>query len=129
VSGSVHFVSLCSKPLASGGYVPAASIDATSPNVKVCPGAAAMSRRSNSIVALRRYVRATLGVAIIGAGVAAAAEIERGEVVMLDIDHAICRKAKLRLITRRARPLSPAASRLLATMRNRLASFGESARS
>jgi DNA-binding transcriptional LysR family regulator len=84
---------------------------------------------SSSIVALRRYVRTTQGVAIIGAGVAAASEMARGELVMLDIDHAICAKAKLRLITRRARPLSPAASRLLANIRNRLASFGMSTRS
>jgi DNA-binding transcriptional LysR family regulator len=81
---------------------------------------------SSSVAALRRYVRATHGVSIIGAGVAAAPEVARGEVVLLDIDHAICAKAKLRLITRRARPLSPAASHLLASMRNRLASFGVS---
>jgi DNA-binding transcriptional LysR family regulator len=81
---------------------------------------------SSSVAALRRYVRATHGVAILGAGVAAAAEVARGEAVMLDIDHAICAKAKLRLVTRRARPLSPAAGRLLANMRNRLASFGVS---
>jgi hypothetical protein len=47
---------------------------------------------------------------------------------MLDIDHTICSQAKLRLIARRARPLSPAASRLLANIRNRLASFGVSTR-
>ncbi|WP_346283666.1 LysR substrate-binding domain-containing protein [Bradyrhizobium sp. 187] len=79
---------------------------------------------SSSVVALRRYVRATQGVAILGSGVAAAPDVARGEVVMLDIDHTICAKAKLRLITRRARPLSPAAARLLSNMRNRLASFG-----
>jgi DNA-binding transcriptional LysR family regulator len=79
---------------------------------------------SSSVLALRRYVRATQGVAILGAGVAAATEVARGEVVMLDIDHAICAKAKLRLIARRARPLSPAAACLLSNMRSRLASFG-----
>ena len=47
----------------------------------------------------------------------------RGEVVWLDIDHAIRAKAKLKLITRHARPLPPAAGRLLANMRNRLASM------
>jgi DNA-binding transcriptional LysR family regulator len=83
---------------------------------------------SSSIAALRRYVKATHGVAIIGAGVAAAAEMARGELTMLDIDHPICSKAKLRLVARRARPLSPAASRLLANIRSRLASFGVSAR-
>jgi DNA-binding transcriptional LysR family regulator len=84
---------------------------------------------SSSIAALRRYVRTTQGVAILGSGVAAAPEIERGEAVMLDIDHAICSKAKLRLITRRARPLSPAAARLLTNIRSRLASFAVSTRS
>ena len=79
---------------------------------------------SSSVLALRRYVKATQGVAILGAGVAAAAEMARGELVMLDIDHTLCTKAKPRLITRRARPLSPAAGRLLANLRNRLASFG-----
>jgi len=37
---------------------------------------------SSSVAALRRYVRATHGVTILGAGVAAATEVARGEVVM-----------------------------------------------
>jgi DNA-binding transcriptional LysR family regulator len=82
---------------------------------------------STSVVALRRYVRTTLGVAIIGAGVAAADDVVGGELVMLPIAHPICAGAKLRLLVRRGRPLSAPAARLLADLRARLASFVGSA--
>lgn len=79
---------------------------------------------SSSVVALKRYVRSTNGIAIIGSGLAAVPEMETGELVLLDIAHELCSSAKLRLLVRRGRPLSPAAARLLASIKNKLAAFG-----
>jgi DNA-binding transcriptional LysR family regulator len=72
------------------------------------------SLTSNSLVALKRFVRSTDGVMFIGAGVAAAAEIRARQFVMLDIAHPLCDTAQLRLLVRRDRPLSTAAAQLLA---------------
>jgi DNA-binding transcriptional LysR family regulator len=79
---------------------------------------------SGSIVAMKQYVRSTNGIAFIGAGVAMASELVGGELMLLDLDHHLCRTAKLRLLARRGRPLPPAANRLLSEIRARLPSFG-----
>ncbi len=46
--------------------------------------------RSNSIVALKRFVRSTNGVAFFFAGAAATPELEAGQVALLDIAHPLC---------------------------------------
>ena len=77
------------------------------------------SLTSNSLVALKRFVRTTDGVTFIGAGVAAAPEVQAGELALLDIAHPLCQTAQLRLLVRRGRPLSPAATALLEGIRQR----------
>ncbi|QRF59508.1 LysR family transcriptional regulator [Variovorax sp. UC122_21] len=78
---------------------------------------------SNSVAGLKRFVRATDGVSFVGAGLAAAAEIEAGQLVALPLAHALCRKAKVRLVVRDGRPLSAAAAYLLEQIRERFSMF------
>ncbi|MET0540523.1 MAG: LysR substrate-binding domain-containing protein [Variovorax sp.] len=80
--------------------------------------------RSNSVMGLKRFVRSTDGVTFVGAGLAAAPEIEAGELVALDIAHPLCKSAQVRLIVRQGRPLSVAAGHLLAQIRTRFSVFG-----
>jgi len=80
--------------------------------------------RSNSIVALKRFVRSTDGATFFFAGAAAAPELEAGQVALLDIAHPLCAAAKLRLIVRQSRPLSPAATRMLMEIRRNIPGFG-----
>jgi DNA-binding transcriptional LysR family regulator len=79
--------------------------------------------RSNSVVGLKRFVRSTDGVTFIGAGLAAAPEIEAGHLVALDLAHPLCKKAKVRLIVRQGRPLSVAAGRLVEEIRRNFSVF------
>ena len=79
--------------------------------------------RSNSVMGLKRFVRATNGVTFIGAGLAAAPEIEAGHLVALDLSHTLCKTAKVRLIVRQGRPLPVAASRLLMEIRKNFSVF------
>lgn len=79
--------------------------------------------RSNSIVGLKRFVRSTNGVTFIGAGLAAAPEIEAGHLVALDLSHPLCKKAQVRLIVRQGRPLPVAASRLLKEIKDHFSVF------
>jgi DNA-binding transcriptional LysR family regulator len=69
---------------------------------------------SNSVAALKRFVRVTDGVTLIGAGLAAEPEIKAGQLVALDLAHPLCRSAQVALLVRQGRPLPTAASRLLA---------------
>ena len=85
------------------------------------------SLRSNSVAALKRFVRTTDGVTFVGAGLAAAAEIEAGHLVALELSHPLCRKAKVGLVVRQGRPLSVAAGRLLAEIRQNFSVFGGAA--
>jgi DNA-binding transcriptional LysR family regulator len=87
-------------------------------NVKLAP-----SFTSNSVAALKRFVLETDGVTLVGAGPAAAAEIKAGQLVALDLAHAVCRSARVALLTRRGRPLSAAASGLLADIRDGFSVF------
>lgn len=82
------------------------------------------SFRSNSVVGLKRFVRTTNGVALIGAGATTGSEIAAAKLVMLDVAHPLCETAKLRLLVRKTRPLSPAAGKLLADIRKKLPAFG-----
>jgi DNA-binding transcriptional LysR family regulator len=79
--------------------------------------------RSNSVVGLKRFVRSTDGVTIIGAGLAAAPEIEAGHLVALELAHPLCRSAQVKLVVRSGRPLSVAASRLLGEIRTGFSAF------
>jgi DNA-binding transcriptional LysR family regulator len=79
--------------------------------------------RSNSVMGLKRFVRSTNGVTFIGAGLAAAPEIEAGHLVALDLAHPLCRTAQVRLIVRQGRPLSVAASRLLTEIQENFSVF------
>jgi DNA-binding transcriptional LysR family regulator len=72
---------------------------------------------SNSVAALKRFVRATDGVALVGAGLAAEAEIRAGQLVALDVAHPLCRSAKVDLLVRMGRPLSAAGQGLLQEIR------------
>ena len=78
---------------------------------------------SNSVAALKRFVRTTDGVTLIGAGLAAEKEIKAGQLVALDLAHPLCRSAKVGLLARRGRPLSAAASGLLADIQSRFSVF------
>lgn len=79
--------------------------------------------RCNSVVGLKRFVRSTDGVTFIGAGLAAAPEIEAGHLVALELAHPLCRKAKVRLIVRHGRPLSVAAGRLVELIQQNFSVF------
>lgn len=81
------------------------------------------SLTSNSVAGLKRFVRSTDGVTFIGAGLAAAPEIEAGQLVTLDLAHPLCRTAKVCLMARHGRPLSVAAGRLLAEIRAKFSVF------
>jgi DNA-binding transcriptional LysR family regulator len=81
------------------------------------------SLRSNSVVGLKRFVRCTDGVTFIGAGLAAAPEIEAGHLVALDLAHPLCKSAQVRLMVRQGRPLPVAAERLLAEIRQGFSVF------
>jgi DNA-binding transcriptional LysR family regulator len=85
--------------------------------------------RSNSVMGLKRFVRSTNGVTFIGAGLAAAAEIEAGHLVALDLLHALCKTAKVRLVVREGRPLPVAAARLLTEIRKNFSVFSAIQRS
>jgi DNA-binding transcriptional LysR family regulator len=78
---------------------------------------------SNSVAGLKRFVSATDGVTLIGAGLAAAPEIKAGDLVALDLAHPLCRSAKVTLLARQGRPLSAAASRLLDDIHGRFSVF------
>jgi DNA-binding transcriptional LysR family regulator len=78
---------------------------------------------SNSVAGLKRFVRATDGVTLIGAGLAAAPEIKAGQLVALDLAHPLCRSAKVSLLARQGRPHAAAASRLLADIRRKFSVF------
>jgi DNA-binding transcriptional LysR family regulator len=78
---------------------------------------------SNSVAGLKRFVRATDGVTLIGAGLAAAPEIKAGQLVALDLAHPLCRSAKVTLLARQGRPLSAAASRLRADIHGKFSVF------
>jgi DNA-binding transcriptional LysR family regulator len=78
---------------------------------------------SNSVAALKRFVQATDGVTLIGAGLAAEPEIKAGELVALDVAHPLCRGAKVDLLVRQGRPLSAAAKGLLAGIRGKFSAF------
>ena len=78
---------------------------------------------SNSVAALKRFIRATDGVTIIGAGLAAAPEVDAGQLVTLDLAHPLCRSAKVSLLARQGRPLSAAAGWLLGEIRGKFSVF------
>lgn len=78
---------------------------------------------SNSVAALKRFVRATNGVTFIGAGPAASAEVESGDLVTLPLAHPMSRKAQARLVVRKGRPLTGAAAHLLTQVRRRFSIF------
>lgn len=69
---------------------------------------------SNSVAALKRFVRATDGVSVIGSGAAVVPEVAAGQLALLDLAHPLCRQARVSLLTRQGRPLSAAAGHLLA---------------
>lgn len=75
------------------------------------------SFRSNSIPGLKRFVQATDGVSFIGAGLAIPRELDADGLVAVDMAHAVCRRAKARLLVRQGRPLSGAAAFLLGEAR------------
>jgi DNA-binding transcriptional LysR family regulator len=79
--------------------------------------------RSNSVMALKRFVRSTEGVTFVGAGLALTPEIEAGELIALDLSHTLCKTAQVRLVVRENRPLSVAAGRLLAEIRQGFSVF------
>ncbi|MGO4330268.1 LysR substrate-binding domain-containing protein [Cupriavidus sp. 2TAF22] len=81
------------------------------------------SLRSNSVTALKRFVRSTDGVTFIGAGLAAANEIEAGQMVALELAHPLCQTAQVRLFVRQGRPLSVAANRLLTEIEKNFSVF------
>jgi DNA-binding transcriptional LysR family regulator len=89
-------------------------------NVKLRP-----SFTSNSVAGLKRFVMATDGVTLIGAGLAAAPEVKAGKLVTLDLAHPLCRSAKVALLAREGRPLSAAPSRLLADIRGKFSVFNQ----
>jgi DNA-binding transcriptional LysR family regulator len=84
---------------------------------------------SSSVAALKRFVRTTNGVTFIGAGLAAAPEIEAGHLVALALAHPLSRSAQVRLVVRRGRPLSIAASSLLGEIRTKFSVFQSGSRS
>jgi DNA-binding transcriptional LysR family regulator len=89
-------------------------------NVKLHP-----ALTSNSVAALKRFVRTTDGVTFIGAGLAAASETEAGYLAQLDLAHPLTRSAQIKLIVRRGRPLSIAASTLLGEIKTKFSVFKE----
>jgi len=78
---------------------------------------------SNSVAALKRFVKATDGVTLVGAGLAAEPEIKAGQLVALDLAHPLCRSAKVQLLARQGRPLSTACQHLLGEIRGRFSVF------
>jgi DNA-binding transcriptional LysR family regulator len=81
---------------------------------------------SNSVAALKRFVRATDGVTLVGAGLAVAQEVEAGQLVTLDLAHPLCRQARVSLMIRQGRPLSVAAGHLLASISGMFSVFKRS---
>lgn len=81
------------------------------------------SFRSNSVGALKRFVRATNGVTFMGSGIAVEPEIKAGHLVALDLLHPLCRTAQVRLLVRKGRPLSVAAARMLLELQNNFSVF------
>jgi DNA-binding transcriptional LysR family regulator len=81
------------------------------------------SFRSNSVAALKRFVQATDGVSFIGAGPAVAAEVETGALVALELANPLSRKAKVRLVVRKGRPMTGAGALLLDHIQHRLPVF------
>jgi DNA-binding transcriptional LysR family regulator len=77
----------------------------------------------NSVMGLKRFVRATDGVSFVGAGVAAAPEIESGQLVALSLAHPLCQGAQVRLMVRQHRPLPVAAQALLAEIQRSFSIF------
>ncbi|NML43322.1 LysR family transcriptional regulator [Ramlibacter sp. G-1-2-2] len=78
---------------------------------------------SNSVAALKRFVQATDGITLVGAGLAAEPEIKSGRLVALDLAHPLCRSAKVDLLARQGRPLSAACQQLLADIRGKFSPF------
>lgn len=74
------------------------------------------SFRSNSVAALKRFVQATDGLTFMGAGLSAAAELDAGELCGLDLAYPLSRRAKVRLIVRKGRPMTTAGTHILEEM-------------
>lgn len=81
------------------------------------------SFRSNSVAALRRFVQATDGVTFMGSGLAVAAELASGAFSSFELAYPVCRRAKVRLVARKGRPMTAAATHLLAEIRRAFGRF------
>lgn len=68
-------------------------------------------------------MKATDGLTLVGAGLAAAPEIQSGELVALDLAHPLCRSAKVSLLARKGRPMSAACDGLAKEIRGRFSVF------
>lgn len=79
--------------------------------------------RSNSVAALKRFVRATDGLTFMGAGLTAGAELRSGELCGLDLAYPLSRRAKVRLIVRKGRPMTTAGTHILQELRRVFARF------
>jgi DNA-binding transcriptional LysR family regulator len=71
---------------------------------------------SNSVAALKRFVRETDGVSVIGAGLGVTPEVQAGELATLEMAYPLCRQAQVCLLIRHGRPLSVAAGNVLASI-------------
>jgi DNA-binding transcriptional LysR family regulator len=122
VTGPLHLRQLTGFPVAlmPPGYGVERAVEMLeyAEHVKLHP-----SFQSNSVMGLKRFVKSTNGITFIGAGLAASAEIDAGELVALDLAHPLSRAAQVRLIVRHGRPLPVAATRLLAEIRDRFSVF------
>jgi DNA-binding transcriptional LysR family regulator len=78
---------------------------------------------SNSVAALKRFVQATDGVTFIGSGLAVAAEVDAGALTALELANPVSRKAKVRLMVRKGRPLTGAAAFLRDDIRRKFPMF------
>ena len=82
------------------------------------------SFQSNSIAALRRFVQATDGVTFMGAGLSLAAEMATGDFRSWDLTYPVSKKAKVRLMVRKGRPMTAAGTDILAELRRLFVSYG-----
>jgi len=78
---------------------------------------------SNSLAVLRRFVLSGNGATLIGA-FGARAEVEKGTMVALPVEHALFQSAQSRLLVRSDRPLTTAADTLLQWITERIPMFG-----
>jgi DNA-binding transcriptional LysR family regulator len=85
------------------------------------------SFRSNSVAALKRFVQATDGVTFMGAGLAFPAEAQAGALTSLDLAYPVSRKAKVRVVVRKGRPMTAAGAHLLKEIRRVFAAFQHAA--